>query len=183
MAKGTCSENGCGKQAERREWCTAHYKRWKRHGDPTAGRVMVQPGNPNERFWGKVDRQGPVPAHRPDLGRCWLWTGYLGTRGYGTYTLDGAWVLTHRAAYELTVGPVPDGLQLDHLCRNPPCCNPGHLEPVTGAENMRRARRKVCSRNHDYEANVYVSPKGARQCGACMKLREAQRPPRRKVAA
>lgn len=185
MPHGTCAVEGCERPVERRIWCNAHYKRWKRHGDPLAGRVQVQQGDPVERFWGKVNKAGPLSDHRTDLGPCWLWTGYLTPRGYGTYTLgsgeDARWASTHRVAYELTVGPIPEGLELDHLCRTPACCNPLHLEPVTGDENMRRTRKTYCIRGHRQEGDtVYVSPKGARQCRECMKIRDAARPPRRK---
>lgn len=70
-------------------------------------------------------------------GDCWLWTGSLGS-GYGRIFVDGKTEPAHRITYEHFVGPVPDGLELDHLCRNTRCVNPSHLEPVTHAENIRR---------------------------------------------
>lgn len=70
---------------------------------------------------------------------CVEFTGHLGHGGYGRMRVNGQYVLTHRLAYEMFVGPIPDGLTLDHLCRNPACCYPLHLEPVTNAENVRRA--------------------------------------------
>lgn len=84
-----------------------------------------------ERFWEKVDTSaGP-------LG-CWPWTASGSRDGYGQFSADGRGVRAHRFAYELLVGPIPEGLQLDHLCRNPGCVNPAHLEPVTGWENTMR---------------------------------------------
>lgn len=74
---------------------------------------------------------------------CWGWTGVHNARGYGHIGRNGTTVKAHRAAYELYVGPIPAGLQLDHLCRNKGCVNPAHLEPVTGAENCRRAMTVV----------------------------------------
>src|SRR5450755_3951408 len=74
-----------------------------------------------ERFWARVDKQ---------TDGCWVWTGALRT-GYGTLSVSGKNVPAHRFSYELLVGIIPDGLQIDHLCRNRACVNPEHLEPVT----------------------------------------------------
>lgn len=96
-----------------------------------------------ERFWPKVDKDGPVPEHRPDLGPCWVWVAGGWKRGYGCFYHDNRMTRAHCFAYELLVGPVPDGLELDHLCRNKGCVNPTHLEPVTHDENIKRHFRSV----------------------------------------
>jgi hypothetical protein len=89
-----------------------------------------------ERFWRFV------PAHRP-TDECWLWLGRIDTSGYGEYKQYASpgrkhfW-RAHRVAYELLVGPIPEGLVIDHLCRVRDCVNPAHMEPVTSAENTRR---------------------------------------------
>jgi HNH endonuclease len=171
---GACSIKGCGEVARRRGWCHGHYKRWWRYGDPL-GVFQRQPLE--ERFWSKVDKDGPVPDYAPHLGPCWLWTRGL-TKGYGTFGMHGKVRYAHIVAYELLVGVVPDGLELDHLCRVPACCNPVHLEPVTHAENIRRGdtsaqgahwRAKThCPQGHQYDdANTYVNPTGGRECRIC----------------
>lgn len=79
---------------------------------------------------------------------CWLWQrGAHNRKGYGRIRVGGVKFMVHRFAYEAMVGPVPDGMQLDHLCRNTRCVNPGHLEPVTPGENVRRERKVRVARS------------------------------------
>jgi len=98
---------------------------------------------------------------------CWLWTGYINPNGYAMFGRRWA----HRVAYEFFVGPIPEGLELDHLCRVPACVNPAHLEAVTHRENMRRApatNRTVCPGGHPYdESNTHITKAGKRHCRAC----------------
>lgn len=82
------------------------------------------------RFWDKVDKDGH--------DGCWLWTDATSWNGYGRFYTGSRVMSAHRLSYELAVGPIPDGLQIDHLCRVRACVNPAHLEPVTLAENIRR---------------------------------------------
>ncbi|MGH2350320.1 MAG: HNH endonuclease signature motif containing protein [Chloroflexota bacterium] len=129
-----------------------------------------------ERFWAKVDKNGPLPDYRPDLGPCWLWL--AGTRkGYGEFSV-GTYAnqrieTAHGLAYQWLVGPIPEGLVLDHLCRVTRCVNPAHLEPVTELENFRRSplhpsKVKHCPNGHPYdEANTYWYLGKHRQCRAC----------------
>jgi len=124
-------------------------------------------------FWARVDRNGPTPDYAPSLGPCWLWTGSLNRLGYGNGRYDGRTMSAHRAAYTLLVGPIPKGMQLDHLCRVRRCVNPAHLEPVTQSTNMLRARSLIthCPQGHPYdEVNTYWH-RGRRNCRACRNVR------------
>ena len=126
------------------------------------------------RFWSKVDRRS--------TDECWPWLASQNGMGYGQFRVgslrDGSrrLVLAHRTAYELLVGPIPEGLTLDHLCRNPQCVNPAHLEHVTNAENIHRgegglfnARKTHCQQGHPYGGdNLYVTPETLiRVCREC----------------
>lgn len=132
-----------------------------------------------ERFWEKVDRTE---------NDCWLWTGALWGGGYGLFSVrirQGRYrsVPAHRWAYEHVVGPIPDGMDIDHLCRNRRCVNPAHLEPVTRRENILRGVSQValhaaathCPAGHPYnEQNTWVSKAGHRQCRICDRERKRE---------
>lgn len=107
---------------------------------------------------------------------CWNWQGTTNGAGYSQFRVNGRAILVHRAYYELFVGPIPEGLVLDHLCRNTLCVNPGHLEPVTQRENVRRASPTHCPQGHEYSAeNTHVCVDGSRRCRACDRMRQAER--------
>lgn len=101
---------------------------------------------------------------------CWLWTGQTNNRGYGITSWDGRKTCAHRVVYRLLVGPIPDGLELDHLCRARLCLNPAHLEPVTHRVNVRRGGNTVkttCLRGHPFTAENTYRWRGARYCRTC----------------
>ena len=126
-----------------------------------------------ERFWEKVDQRGP--------DECWPWLASTTSHGYGTLRLWPTGALTaHRVAYELAYGEIPEGLTIDHLCRNRICCNPYHLEAVSLHENILRgngrsainARKTHCIRGHRFSAeNTYITPNGRRQRRTCKRER------------
>lgn len=131
-----------------------------------------------DRFWAKVEK----------TKTCWLWTGAIGKGGYGNFYADRRYVRAHRFAYELLVGPIPEGLDIDHVrargCRHRHCVNPAHLEPVTRQENLLRgatsaaknAAKTHCPRGHEYtKENTRMRKRAGRECKACHRDRERAR--------
>lgn len=128
-----------------------------------------------QEFW--------ASARRDDEGECLIWFRTKTSAGYGNVRFGGKTHTAHRLAYELTNGPVPKGMELDHLCRNRLCIDPTHLEPVTRRENIlrgegptaRHARQTHCSRGHEFTPeNTYRRPgHNIRTCRTCQRERQA----------
>lgn len=131
------------------------------------------------RFWRRVVRN-------PEDG-CWDWTGAGRADGYGRLMVGWKYIRAHRFAYRMLVGPIPNGLDLDHLCRNRRCVNPAHLEPVTRRENLARGigwsgvngRKKACYKGHP----LVMGSNGKRRCKTCHAASELRRYHERKNAA
>lgn len=135
------------------------------------------------RLWRKIEKTKEG---------CWLLTGKLRPDGYGVISRDGKQQLSHIVAYELTHGPIPDGLVIDHLCRNRSCVNPTHLEPVTQQENISRGkagetRKRLaeeqthCKRGHPFSGDNLIIDKNQRICRACKLKRYEEWEVRRKL--
>lgn len=187
MPDRTCSVASCERPVRACGWCPAHYARWRKYGDVFAKAPRRTYPPARERFWPKVDKNGPIPETRPNLGRCWVWTGCKNPdRPYGRFGVgDGSnrSVLAHRWSYEDEYGPIPEGLDIDHLCRNVSCVRPSHLEAVTHLVNVRRGvsgdrqRAKThCPQGHEYnEQNTYRFGPGYRSCRACHRERKREK--------
>lgn len=179
-----CSVPGCAEviASHKFQLCTSHYGLYMRHGDPLINKRPDLGRSRTDRFWSKVNKNGP-------LG-CWLWTASLDNHGYGQFIVmrgrRGYPRPAHRVAWELLRGEIPEGLVIDHLCRTHACVNPDHLEVVTHGVNVLRGigpaainkRRTHCIRGHAFTPeNTYRPPKrsNTRQCRKCMKIRELRR--------
>lgn len=150
----------------------------KCHGTICAVCDLPRKGTPARHlynFWRHVDKNGPIPARRQDLGCCWVWTGSVKHDGYGQADLVWPSRTPHRISFYLSNGYWPkEPMEVDHLCRNRLCVRPTHLQEVTNFENHQRRRVEACNRGHEYTPeNTYVVPgsKNKRYCRICIKLR------------
>ncbi len=150
--------------------CQKHYDIFRR---PRKGRFS---GTDESRFWGMVDK-----VSEQNTGGCWIWTGsFFGGKNYGQFHVrrkpEKNW-RAHRFSYTITKGEIPKGMTLDHLCMNPSCVNPDHLEPVTQTENNRRKPKQlICGRGH-------LRVPGTRRCKICStKCRPGRSPESRRGA-
>ena len=106
---------------------------------------------------------------------CWEWTGYKNPHGYGIVNRGGKMRKAHQEMYEMTKGPIPAGLEIDHLCRNTSCIRPSHLEAVTHAVNVHRGnawagrniRKTHCKHGHEFTVENTIIRRDGRECRAC----------------
>lgn len=196
-----CAVDGCTQSKSSKGWCAKHYQRWVRHGDPLGNPIFnYDRATPDtsieDRFWSKVDKNGPVPINRADLGSCWIWTRALTSAGYGAFNLPQVddrrrQDFAHIWSWKRYIGPIPKGYHLDHLCHtvdleycdlgdNCPhraCVNyEAHLELVTPGENTMRShswaatkkQQVTCLRGHVLVSpNLLVTRLPHRACKSC----------------
>lgn len=146
-----CTIPSCDRSHEARGYCRPHYERWKRHGDPLAGRTRTR--SPEESFEQRTERD-------PRTG-CLLWTGTTTPNGYGLIWDGDTNAYAHRYAWEREHGPIPEGMKLDHRDHCPKtCCETAHLRLATNAENVRNRAGATKSNRTTGIRNVY--PEGHR---------------------
>lgn len=140
----TCSVEGCAREIEIKSkgWCHTHWQRFYRHGDVN---YKAKRETPDERFERQINK----------TESCWIWSGPKNELGYGLFTLPlgkakSKSIRAHRWSYEKYVGKIPDGLVINHLCENPSCVNPEHLEACTQKENVHYSNppSDKCSNGH-----------------------------------
>jgi|1185.fasta_scaffold02358_2 hypothetical protein len=184
MTEALCKIPECERKRSARGWCNLHYQRWRKgtlsRPDPF-GSYRPRLTLP-ERLWSNVEK---------DANGCWNWQGTRRRKGYGQISAEGRVVSTHRLAYRLAHGEIPDGMVVRHRCDNPPCINPDHLEVGTHADNSRdmveRGRMVNCKgvsihcpHGHPFDEENTYWWNGARQCKTCKRVdlvrRRSQQP-------
>lgn len=169
-----CAVTACDNNAamkwpnDGRLYCKAHRESLRRN--PDVSRLGYIPKNDQERLMVKIEK---VNGH-------WMWRGATDGDGrYGSFYYKGKNRRSHRVTYEMFIGPIPDGLVIDHKCRVTLCCNPDHLQVVTQYENImlgeaiqsKNAKKTHCKRGHEFNlVNTYIMTNGGRQCRPCVAI-------------
>lgn len=159
-----CSFKGCEKDMMARGLCSSHYRQIRTKGELSELSGIAVPLM--ERFWSRVDKNGPtVPGH-PEMGQCWQWTaGTTGKNGdypYGLISVNGKSTLAHRVSYEAHHGKLPDGALVDHECHNTLCVNPSHLREASRSENNAYFIGPRVNNRNTGVRNVYLNRRNGR---------------------
>lgn len=150
MSKRTCSVDGCDRPFYGKGWCNMHYQRWRK-GSPVGGAEEIAFADPIKAFSARTQWNGD----------CLEWTGALYRNGYGQMNVNGRKDMPHRFAYRVANGEIPEGAEIDHICRNRKCCNIEHLRLTTPSQNNQNQARANRD-NASGRRGVYRSSKGDR---------------------
>lgn len=169
MERAHCAARKCRRPAEKRNLCGRCYQRWYK----ATARADRPPITTLERFWEKVDTNGPIPAHAPHLGKCWIWTGAARDSGHGSFYVseERGVESANTFAIELATGrPCPPSMEGCHRCDNPPCVRPSHSYYGTRRENVEdawaRDRQPVGSERHGAKLNEFIAEEIRIRCAA-----------------
>jgi hypothetical protein len=143
-----CAYADCVRALYAKGYCNAHYRRALKGADMDAPFLLT--GQDEARFWNRVER----------TEGCWLWRGTVMKIGYGAIRFGGRNRTAHRVSYELNVGPIPEGKQIDHACRNRLCVNPDHLRPLTDGENKQNLSANRSSNTSGVRGVSWYEPRG-----------------------
>lgn len=166
-----CSLENCDKFTDGRSMCPMHSRRFKLYGDPN--KVLVVQ---HKRMEDKLLRWIEFPD---DINDCWLWVGPRQKTGHGKFYWKGKYTSSYRAFYKKFINNDIDGLDVDHICNNPPCMNLSHLQAITSRANTLRGtsppavnvHKTECPVGHSYTTeNTKVSKKGNRSCRECSRV-------------
>lgn len=150
MSQKTCDIAECDRESSARGWCRIHYQAWQRHGDPMGGRRKIS--SPEDAFRSRTEWDG----------ECLIWSGAIGSTGYGWLKVEGRSVRVHRYAWERERGEIPEGSVVDHICWNRSCVNVDHLRLATPQQNSQYREhsmgktgvRGVTESKYGYQARV-----------------------------
>lgn len=170
--RAICSVNECDVVSDAKGFCNKHYQRWLHHGDANWSHPSA------------IDRLMSQVSVSSGTG-CWEWIGFIQKNGYAKFYVGGKSVWAHRFSYEFHNCLIPEGLHVDHLCVNPKCVNPDHLEAVEPKENVHRSsanggllwnRPTHCKRGHEFsEQNTLRLSRGSTECRACKNERRRKK--------
>lgn len=147
MLPKICSIPECGKPHKGHGWCQGHLQKYRKYGNPLAGRTKYN------------SPQKALAARTSKSGDCLLWTGSKDRGGYGTIQVSGRTVGAHRFAWENANGPIPDGMSIDHICHNRDCVLPDHLRLATHKENTSYLSGPLSNNTSGFR-NVYAKNSG-----------------------
>lgn len=163
----TCTVEECDGKRVGRGYCNRHWLKWRRYGDPLGS--FDWPSR-MDRFLALTNKDAPPPSDMPELGNCWNWVGFINGPGYGMFNMGSGTIVSSRAAWILFNGEIPNGMVIDHVCRNRKCVNPSHLRTVTRGQNSKH-RDSQSSTSSGYRGVYFDKESGRWRANATFKYK------------